>query len=442
MPLSRRSSIFSINPPKSSPSLSELEMGFSKSFTFCLFLCFFFFQAFMAQDQIETPSNSTNTTNPPQSPSSLPKSNIAPFRPSIAVIVGVLTTMFSITFLLLLYAKHCKRSGVGVIGYGVSPGANPASTQRNSGIDRTVVESLPIFRFGSLSGQKDGLECAVCLNLFESTAVLRLLPKCKHAFHVECVDTWLDAHSTCPLCRYRVDPEDVLLVEESDCFPLKKPQEPHQEEKQRNSRNRDESPGTEIGYRRISGRHSSAGEKSSSSDTPAGISRRSADQTNLRKAEVEKVSVGCFDRGGGRKDGLLLPEEVSGTPENDRRLEHRIIVSDTGGPLPPRRWSDLKPSDVLFLRSEMIITDSGRYSLSCARGSCCAKQKGVDEIAVRVREENGGSGSSVINSRCVSEITGLSRFRREEEEKTVNRWLGFRTPHWVNGRESNGSSTK
>ncbi|KAM0929181.1 hypothetical protein ACQ4PT_001802 [Festuca glaucescens] len=43
--------------------------------------------------------------------------------------------------------------------------------------------------------------CAVCLAEFRDGETLRLLPRCAHAFHRACIDTWLRAHVNCPLCR-------------------------------------------------------------------------------------------------------------------------------------------------------------------------------------------------------------------------------------------------
>lgn len=287
----------------------------------------------------------------------------------MAVVVGVLTTTFSITFLLLLYAKHCKRGNAVVVGYSRHPnsmmGVPSFTTRKNSGIDQAVIESLPIFRFGSLSGQKEGLECAVCLNKFEPTEILRLLPKCKHAFHVECVDTWLDAHSTCPLCRYRVDPEDVLLVEDVNLL-LHNPLPPPP----RDSKSNDVVLNIEQGRRsgkagsgRVSGRHSSVGEKRTgeSSHRDPALLRRSLDSKR-----TATVAVGCFDRH--RKDGLLLAEEKANQNQNqnENRLEHRIIVSPRTAAVVQKqqRWSDVEASDLLYLRSEMIISDSRRFSVA------------------------------------------------------------------------------
>jgi hypothetical protein len=55
----------------------------------------------------------------------------------------------------------------------------------------------------------------VCLGEFSDGELLRLLPKCGHAFHVPCIDTWLRAHVNCPLCR-----SDVIDTAAADAVGL------------------------------------------------------------------------------------------------------------------------------------------------------------------------------------------------------------------------------
>ncbi|XP_050263516.1 putative RING-H2 finger protein ATL71 [Quercus robur] len=43
--------------------------------------------------------------------------------------------------------------------------------------------------------------CSICLADYKDTDVLRDLPDCGHLFHLECVDSWLKLHATCPVCR-------------------------------------------------------------------------------------------------------------------------------------------------------------------------------------------------------------------------------------------------
>ncbi|URE32099.1 Zinc finger, C3HC4 type (RING finger) [Musa troglodytarum] len=361
--------------------------------------------------------------------SARPSSFDVPFRPGIAVIVGVLTIIFSLTFL-LLYARHCKHSATS-FGRGRGATGGPltsAPERRHSGVDRAVVESLPVFRFGSLQGQKEGLECAVCLSRFEPAEALRLLPKCRHGFHVECVDTWLDAHSTCPLCRVRVDPEDVLL------FPPQEP-EPHGGGEKAEVKGRGDETATAVPNpfgRRISGRHSSAGERTSVSheivvhtaEPAAPRRRRSADCPGCATAaQAPRV----------RRDALLLTEATEDSEAFERRHSHRIVVSDADALVD--RWSDLRTTDMLFLRREMIITESGRFSASKAVRALSSPAAIVDE--------------ELDASRCASEIAGVRRVpscgatggasRLAEEERTLRRWLGFaamRTAvRWLGKRE-------
>ncbi|GAB2268853.1 hypothetical protein Dimus_003796 [Dionaea muscipula] len=80
-------------------------------------------------------------------------------------------------------------------------GVDQSSTLvQQRGLDTSVLVSLPIVVYSSKEF-KDGLECAVCLCDLAEGEEARLLPKCKHGFHVDCIDMWLQSHSTCPLCR-------------------------------------------------------------------------------------------------------------------------------------------------------------------------------------------------------------------------------------------------
>ncbi|XVF05570.1 hypothetical protein REPUB_Repub05bG0183800 [Reevesia pubescens] len=85
---------------------------------------------------------------------------------------------------------------------------NP-SYQSNA-LESTVIHSLPITQFKKENKEEEerpGLrntECAVCLGEFEEGEWLRNLPNCGHAFHISCIDTWFQSHSSCPLCRSSV----------------------------------------------------------------------------------------------------------------------------------------------------------------------------------------------------------------------------------------------
>ncbi|KAL9246472.1 hypothetical protein vseg_020002 [Gypsophila vaccaria] len=88
--------------------------------------------------------------------------------------------------------------------------SNPDTFQRqlqqlfhlhDSGLDQAFIDALPLFQYKEIVGLKEPFDCAVCLCEFSEHDKLRLLPLCSHAFHIECIDTWLLSNSTCPLCR-------------------------------------------------------------------------------------------------------------------------------------------------------------------------------------------------------------------------------------------------
>ncbi|KAF0890067.1 hypothetical protein E2562_036440 [Oryza meyeriana var. granulata] len=82
------------------------------------------------------------------------------------------------------------------------------------GLDDAAIKSLPSAQYlksamsargdGGGGGESAARDCAVCLLEFADGDELRALPLCAHAFHADCIDVWLRAHASCPLCRAAV----------------------------------------------------------------------------------------------------------------------------------------------------------------------------------------------------------------------------------------------
>ncbi|XP_048648242.1 RING finger protein 44 isoform X4 [Marmota marmota marmota] len=68
------------------------------------------------------------------------------------------------------------------------------------GLTKADIEQLPSYRFNPDSHQSEQTLCVVCFSDFEARQLLRVLP-CNHEFHTKCVDKWLKANRTCPICR-------------------------------------------------------------------------------------------------------------------------------------------------------------------------------------------------------------------------------------------------
>ncbi|KAF3451945.1 hypothetical protein FNV43_RR08041 [Rhamnella rubrinervis] len=87
-----------------------------------------------------------------------------------------------------------------------APGQDQAISTLRKGLEPSVLRSLPVIVYRP-EDFKEGLECAVCLSELAQGEKARLLPKCNHGFHVDCIDMWFQSHATCPLCRNAVAPE-------------------------------------------------------------------------------------------------------------------------------------------------------------------------------------------------------------------------------------------
>nr|POE79056.1 ring-h2 finger protein atl46 [Quercus suber] len=71
----------------------------------------------------------------------------------------------------------------------------------DSDLDQAFIDAVPVFLYKEIMGLKEPFDCAVCLYEFLEQDKLKLLPMFSHAFHIDCIGTWLLSNSTCPLCR-------------------------------------------------------------------------------------------------------------------------------------------------------------------------------------------------------------------------------------------------
>ncbi|KAL4600236.1 hypothetical protein ACB092_11G183900 [Castanea dentata] len=169
----------------------------------------------------------TSFISPPPPP---PHPSSSSMNPSILIIVLIffVTVVASVSLCLLLrhLNRRCLRhlsnsSTTTTTTTTLTSSASESQSQSHALSNRrvspenpksTIIDSLPLFAFSSITRRSNSTsaDCAVCLSKFEPNDQLRLLPLCCHAFHAECIDTWLGSNQTCPLCR------SAIVASESD----------------------------------------------------------------------------------------------------------------------------------------------------------------------------------------------------------------------------------
>ncbi|CAL5038840.1 unnamed protein product [Urochloa decumbens] len=108
----------------------------------------------------------------------------------------------------LLFVLSCasRTFAVRVAGAGDEEAAAAARGISRGGLSAAAITAVaPAFPYEP-SAAAPG-DCAVCLEAMKAGEVARRLPACAHAFHVGCIDMWLDSHATCPVCRCHVVPQ-------------------------------------------------------------------------------------------------------------------------------------------------------------------------------------------------------------------------------------------
>ncbi|WRX34800.1 zinc finger protein [Theobroma cacao] len=155
------------------------------------------------------PTTTNSTSSPLSSSKKLPQQN-DPFDSSMALtIVVLLTALFFMGFFSIYIRRfseeptaHLSRRrryrGGSLDTLSLPSDRHHVSTPRK-GLDPTTVGSLPVYSYHG--DAKYQIDCAICLSEFEEKECVKTIPCCEHVFHVECIDTWLTSHVSCPVCR-------------------------------------------------------------------------------------------------------------------------------------------------------------------------------------------------------------------------------------------------
>ncbi|KAK9110969.1 hypothetical protein Scep_018488 [Stephania cephalantha] len=227
------------------------------------------------------------TAQSPNRSDGFPNTN---FKPSMSITIIVLIAAFVFMGFFSIYIRQCTRDSR--LGAGAQTAAAGARSRRAPrGLDAAVIAAFPTFVYSDVKGLKIGkgaLECAVCLNEFEDDETLRLLPKCDHVFHPECIDAWLASHVTCPVCRANLAPKSGDDEE------------------------------------------STAHEESISEADPDHDRDRDHEEMMSRSAEIDQVSIDVRD---GDQIGQQSNEEVAAMPSRPYRSK-----STTQGPRFPQKF--------------------------------------------------------------------------------------------------------
>ncbi|KAK7281044.1 hypothetical protein RIF29_08692 [Crotalaria pallida] len=120
--------------------------------------------------------------------------------------MATLSKLFSTLIILLVILMLQLMIRIRKLKSNTNPNPNPINTPR---FLKFIEDKHPTICYTKRL-KLDRLECSVCLSEFKEGEKVRKL-KCKHTFHKDCLDKWLQEYwATCPLCRKKLLPDDVV----------------------------------------------------------------------------------------------------------------------------------------------------------------------------------------------------------------------------------------
>ncbi|XP_008783976.1 E3 ubiquitin-protein ligase ATL41 [Phoenix dactylifera] len=156
-------------------------------------------------------ATTTMTTDSESSPAQHAKLGIVAAEVAIFTIATYAVSTVVIIFCVNIWDRLWGRRRV----LHTPPASRPTEALR-TGLRPSAISALPTFayrRVGDGSGSENtgtSEQRTVCMSLVEEGEMVRLLPNCRHVFHVDCVDVWFRSHSTCPHCHSSVEAQEMV----------------------------------------------------------------------------------------------------------------------------------------------------------------------------------------------------------------------------------------
>lgn len=148
------------------------------------------------------------------------------YAPLIISMLGIISSALALIIYHLILTKYClvRRNSTTpqTINTSSTTLLRPTTIQEAHhlpiGVDKKILENIPIISYNSIHKKGKSLfrvdqnECAVCLGELEDQELVRLLPNCRHTFHVACIDKWFVAHASCPVCRAPITETETHIM--------------------------------------------------------------------------------------------------------------------------------------------------------------------------------------------------------------------------------------
>jgi len=103
-----------------------------------------------------------------------------------------------------LFSEHDENEGPSPIAlFGALVRLLSGTSMMERGLEKEALESLPVVTYDTEAFKHvdpESKRCTICFDDYEDGHELKYL-WCLHRFHKNCVDHWLENHTTCPVCK-------------------------------------------------------------------------------------------------------------------------------------------------------------------------------------------------------------------------------------------------